>query len=344
MTSVSPLPLPLRHAFRIAHGTNTERTNALVAIGDGLGEAALPPYYPTRLDDVEAYVSSIRPLLEDIQIEAHPPLVSFLASIPQGPSPAKAAIDMALHDMLGKRLGVPVYVMYGLDPAAMPVSSYALPIPESRSELESMLSDVADFPFLKLKLGCGDETWDEDIVQITRSLYSGSLCVDVNAGWNIPTAITMMERLATANLSFVEQPIQGKELDEWHLLRRLLPDSRIPLIADESIQGPEDVFALAGAADGINIKLAKCGGIRAARELITLARSLDMSVMIGCMIESAIAMTAAAHLGPLADFLDLDGPMHLANDPFDGLQFDKGVITLPDRPGLGVQPAGTGSR
>ena len=205
MTSVSPLPLPLRHAFRIAHGTNTERTNALVAIGDGLGEAALPPYYPTRLDDVEAYVSSMRPLLEDIQIEAHPPLVSFLASIPQGPSPAKAAIDMALHDMLGKRLGVPVYVMYGLDPAAMPVSSYALPIPESRSELESMLSDVADFPFLKLKLGCGDETWDEDIVQITRSLYSGSLCVDVNAGWNIPTTITMMERLATANLLATHQ-------------------------------------------------------------------------------------------------------------------------------------------
>lgn len=339
MTSVSPLPLPLRHAFRIAHGTSTERTNALVRIGDGVGEAALPPYYPTTLEDIDAYVSSIGPSLEDIQIRAHPPLVSFLNGIPSGPSPAKAAIDMALHDLLGKRLGVPVYVLYGVDPASMPVSSYALPIPENRQELESMLRDVADFPFLKLKIGSGSEEWDEDIVRITRSHFKGTLCVDVNARWPIPTAVTMLDRLADCDLAFVEQPIPSGDIDDWHLLRRLIPTCDIPIIADESVQGQEDVIALAGAADGINIKLAKCGGIHAARELITLARSLDMTVMIGCMIESSIAMTAAAHLGPLADFLDLDGPMHLASDPFDGLRFDKGIITLPDRPGLGVEPA-----
>lgn len=147
-----------------------------------------------------------------------------------------------------------------------------------------------------------------------------------------------MDRLADFNLAFVEQPISAEDIDDWHLLRRLISGCTTPLIADESIQGQDDVIALAGAADGINIKLAKCGGIQAARELITLARSLNMTVMIGCMIESSVAMTAAAHLGPLADFLDLDGPMHLANDPFSGLRFEKGIITLPERAGLGVQP------
>lgn len=338
MTSVTPLPLPLRHAFRIAHGTSTERTNALLRIGDGVGEAALPPYYPTTLEDVASYVASIESDLEDIQIHAHPPLVSFLNGIPPGPSPAKAAIDMALHDLLGKRLGVPVYVLFGLDPTNMPVSSYALPIPESPGELESMLSDVIDFPSLKLKIGSGDDSWDEEIVRITRSRFGGTLCVDVNARWSIPTAASMMDRLADFNLAFVEQPISAEDIDDWHLLRRLIPGCTTPLIADESIQGQNDVIALAGAADGINIKLAKCGGIQAARELITLARSLNMTVMIGCMIESSVAMTAAAHLGPLADFLDLDGPMHLANDPFGGLRFEKGIITLPERAGLGVQP------
>lgn len=338
MTSVSPLPLPLRHAFRIAHGTSTERTNALVSIGDGVGEAALPPYYPTTLEDVEAYIASVASDLEDIQVQAHPPLASFLEHLPPGPSPAKAAIDMALHDLLGKRLGVPVYVLFGMDPANMPVSSYALPIPESPGELESMLSDVADFPFLKLKIGSGDDSWDEEIVRITRSRFDGTLCVDVNARWPVPTAVSMLDRLVDCDLAFVEQPIPANEVDDWHLLRRLIPNCKIPLIADESVQGHDDVIALAGAADGINIKLAKCGGIQAARELITLARSLDMTVMIGCMIESSIALTAAAHLGPLADYLDLDGPMHLANDPFDGLRFKKGIITLPERTGLGVQP------
>lgn len=337
MTSVSPLPLPLRHAFRIAHGTSTQRTNALLEVGEGVGEAALPPYYPTTLDDVEGYIKALEPALEDIQVQAYPAVASFLKGLPEGPTPARAAVDMALHDILGKRLGVPLYVVLGIDPGTMPVSSYALPIPESRDDLMSMLSDVKDFPFLKLKIGSGDEAWDEDIVRITRSVFDGTLCVDVNARWPIPTAVDLIGRLSDCGLAFIEQPIPSKDIDDWHLLRRLVPGCTTPLIADESVQGKEDVIALAGAADGINIKLAKCGGILAARELITLARSLDMTVMIGCMIESSVAMTAAGHLGPLADFLDLDGPMHLANDPFEGLRFNKGIITLPDRPGLGVQ-------
>lgn len=340
MISVSPLHLPLRHAFRIAHGSSTERTNAVVAIGSGVGEAALPPYYPTTLDDVRAYVDLIQPQLEDVLVRKTIPVTSFIQDLPPGPAPARAAVDMALHDVLCKRLDIPLHVLLGTDPRLMPISSYALPIPQDEADLMSMLRDVNDFPFLKLKIGSGDIQWDEAIVRLTRSVFKGTLCVDVNARWPMDTAIEMIGRLADTDLAFIEQPIPADDIDDWHLLRRLLPQSGIPfLIADESVQAHEDVIMLAGAADGINIKLAKCGGILAARELITLARSLDMSVMIGCMIESSIAMTSAAHLGPLADYLDLDGPMHLASDPYQGLTFDKGRISIPDRAGLGVQPA-----
>jgi L-alanine-DL-glutamate epimerase-like enolase superfamily enzyme len=338
MIEVRPLPLPLRHAFRIAHGSSTERTNALVVLGEGVGEAALPPYYPTRHADVAQWVQHIRPLLDAVLSRAYVPVASILGALPTGPSPARAAVDMALHDLWGKRTGLPVHVLYGLDPDAMPISSYALPIPQDRDELHRMLDEVDSFPFLKLKIGSGNTAWDEDIVRETRKRFSGTLCVDVNAHWSIDTTVRMVDRLKELDLAFIEQPIPASNPDDWHLLRRLLPSCPVPLIADESVQGPDDVIALAGAADGINIKLAKCGGILAARGLITLARSLDMQVMLGCMIESSVAMTAAAQLGPLADWLDLDGPMHLKSDPFTGLTFHKGVITLPKGAGLGVAP------
>jgi L-alanine-DL-glutamate epimerase-like enolase superfamily enzyme len=344
MIEVRPLPLPLRHAFRIAHGSSTERTNALVQLGEGFGEAALPPYYPTRLPDVSHWVQHIRPILDAVLSRSYVPVASILGALPEGPSPAVAAVDMALHDLWGKRAGLPVHALYGLDPEAMPVSSYALPIPENRDALHRMLDEVDTFPFLKLKIGSGNEAWDEDIVRTTRSRFSGTLCVDVNAHWSIDTTVRMIDRLKELDLAFIEQPIPAGSADDWHLLRRLTPSCPIPLIADESIQGPEDVIALAGAADGINIKLAKCGGILAARGLVILARSLDMQVMLGCMIESSVAMTAAAQLGPLADWLDLDGPMHLKDDPFSGMTFDKGVITLPTGPGLGVSPSTDQSR
>jgi len=339
MISVAPLHLPLRHAFRIAHGSSTERTNALVQVGEGLGEAALPPYYPTTMADVTAYVASITPALENLLAQETIPVHSFLSSLPSGPSPALAAIDMAVHDVHCKRLGIPLHTLIGLDPAAMPVSSYTLPIPQDPESLDAMLDDVATFPFLKLKIGSGDLKWDEEIVRQTRSRFEGTLCVDVNAGWTVDETVGMLDRLSDLGLAFVEQPIPSGNMADWHRLRQLAGQDTIPLIADESVQKHADVLALAGAADGINIKLAKCGGIQAARELIAIARSLEMTVMVGCMIESSIAITAAAHLGPLVDYLDLDGPMHLAADPYEGLDFDEGTITLPERPGLGVRPA-----
>jgi len=336
--SVSALPLKLKHVFRIAHGASTQRNNALVAVENGVGEAALPPYYPTTLSDVENYVAQLSDWLEDAIHSSEFPIFSLLDDLPDGPSPARAAIDMALHDIWGKRHGQPLYALLGLDRNRALVSSYALPIPTDLDELDGFLEEILDFPFLKLKIGSGNPDFDEAIVRRTRERYSGMLCIDANAGWTMDTAISMIKRLNGYDLEFIEQPIPSEEIDDWHLLRRILPADVPALIADESVQGPDDIIALAGAANGVNIKFAKCGGIHTARKMITLARQLDLTVMLGCMIESSVALTAAAHLGPLADYLDLDGPMHLAADPFVGMRFDRGVITLPKDPGLGVHP------
>lgn len=339
--SVRPLPLELKHAFRIAHGSSTQRNNALVQIGPGFGEAALPPYYPTSFDDVNAYVNSIADLLEDAIVQQHIPIVSLLESLPEGPAPARAAVDMALHDLWGQRLNSPLYRLFGLNPSMIPASSYALPIPLDLKELDDQLKPVLHFPFLKLKIGSGNPEYDKAIVRRTREQYSGHLCVDVNGAWSIDVAVRMIPAMNDFDLLFIEQPIAAGDTEDWHLLKRLLPDRVPPLIADESVQGLEDLFELAGAVKGVNIKLAKCGGIHEARKMICLARSLDLSVMLGCMIESSVALTAAAHLSPLVDFLDLDGQLHLANDPFDGLSFDAGLVTLPETAGLGVHRAGS---
>lgn len=336
--STDPLDLELSRPFRIAHGTSTKRCNALVRVGDSMGEAALPPYYPTRVSDVVTYTSSLELNVPDHNIPIS--LYGMIRDLPPGPPAAMAAVDMALHDLWGKSLQQPLFRLFGLDPADIPVSTYALSIPLSESELRETIRSVSDYPFLKLKLGSGDLEFDEAVVRITREIYPGRLCVDANSAWSIPQALEIIPRLSRYDLDFVEQPIPYTNIDDWHLLRRMLRGTIPPLIADESVHAVEDIIALAGAADGVNLKLAKCGGIQRVRELIVLARALDMSVMLGCMIESSLALTAAAHLAPLVDYLDLDGLLHLASDPFEGLEFDRGRITLPDRPGIGALEKG----
>jgi len=336
MIAVTPLLLTLKHPFRIAHGSSLVRNNALVRIGPGFGEAALPPYYPTTFQDVKEYVLDNENLLIDALRSNPIDLIGTLSKLPPGPSPAIAAIDQALHDLWGKQLGKPLFSLFGIHPSAIPPSSYALPIPESLADLDDQLDSLLHFPFLKLKIGSGNPDFDEAIVRRTRERFDGTLCADVNAGWALDVALKKIPAMADLDLAFIEQPIKAGENDDWHLLKRMLPNNRVPLIADESVQGPNDIIELAGAVSGVNIKLAKCGGIQPAIRMIQLARTLDLSVMLGCMIESSVALTAAAHLGGLVDYLDLDGQLHLANDPFSGLSFDAGKISLPTGSGLGV--------
>lgn len=332
--SVSDLILELHSPFRIAHGASTSRHNALVRIEEGVGEAALPPYYPHDIAAIRTYAASLD--LPDLS-DGPPAARTIIDSLPDGPAPARAAVDMALHDLLGKRLGQPLYRLFGLDPQQAPPTSITLPIPGSIRELKQRLRELEGIRQIKLKLGSGDPDHDLEIVRTAVQQFEGSICVDVNAGWSLDQAARLIPRLARFDLLFIEQPIDSPEREEWHQLRRLLPSGIPPLIADESHQNAEDVIELAGAADGINVKLAKCGGIAAAVQTIAVARALDMKVLLGCMIESSVAVSAAAHIASLADYLDLDASIHLARDPFRGVELLGDRIAPADRPGLGVQ-------
>lgn len=331
-----PLTLHLRTPFRIAYGSSTVRENVLVRIGDGVGEGALPPYYAYRIDEVLAYLQGLD--ADRLLGNGAFYLEDALDLLPPGPAPARAAADIALHDHWGRTLGFPLYQLWGLNPASAPVSSITLSIPETLDALRTRARSVADLPLLKLKLGSGSLERDEQIVRTVREETRAQVCVDANGSWSVEEAVMLIPRLGDLGVLFVEQPIAAGDHESWRRLRASLPPEHPTLIADESIQQPADVLALADSIDGINIKLTKTGGIRGARRMIELARALGLSVMLGCMIESSVAITAAAHLAPLVDFADLDGNIDLVRDPFSGMKLVQGQIHLPTDPGLGVTP------
>jgi L-alanine-DL-glutamate epimerase-like enolase superfamily enzyme len=332
--SVEAITLHLETPFRIAHGTSTARQNVLVHLGEGVGEGALAPYYGHRLAEVVAYVESLEPevLLGDDPLA----LEDSLDRLPPGPPPARAAIDIALHDHWAQQLGQPLHRLWGLNPARTPLSSLTIGITQDENELRQQVRTLAHFPILKLKLGTGDLEADEATVRLVRQETEARLCVDANCAWTVEEAVHIIHRLTDYDLLFIEQPIPHTDVAEWHRLRRLLPKNLPPLIADESAVRPRDIPPLAGAAEGINIKLSKAGGLREARRMIYLARALGMKVMLGCMVESSVAITAAAHLSPLVDFADLDGHLNLVNDPYLGVALEAGRISLPSGAGLGV--------
>ncbi|MBU1748291.1 MAG: dipeptide epimerase, partial [Chloroflexi bacterium] len=264
-----PITLTLKTPFVIAHGTSAARHNVLIHLEDGVGEAALPPYYGVTQADVIAYVEQLDPaaLLADGPLA----LEDTLDRLPAGPSAARAALDIALHDHWARQLGQPLYRLWGLNPARAPLSSLTIGIPADESELRQRVREATGVPILKLKLGTGDLAADEAIVRVAREETAAQLCVDANSAWSVDQAATIIPRLASYDLLFIEQPLPQHSGESWHRLRQRLPAGIPPLIADESVQGPADIPALAGAADGINIKLAKAGGLRPARQMIVLA-------------------------------------------------------------------------
>lgn len=333
---VESITLNLKTPFRIAHGTSTARHNVLVHLGDGLGEGSPVPYYGYSLAEAITYLQSLDP---DALVGDDPlALEDALDRLPPGPGPARAAIDIALHDHWARRLGQPLYRLWGLNPARAPLSSLTVSITKDEGELRRRVQAAEGFPILKLKLGTGSLEADEAIVRVVRQETEARLCVDANSAWRVDEAAHIIPRLAAYDLLFIEQPIPRTNAEDWHRLRRLLPGDLPPLIADESVRQASDIPALAGAADGINIKLTKAGGLREARRMVVLARALDMQVMLGCMVESSVGITAAAHLAPLVDFADLDGNLDVVNDPYVGVQMEYGCLRLPSGAGLGVLP------
>ncbi|GAB4571031.1 MAG: dipeptide epimerase [Anaerolineae bacterium] len=332
-----PIALALETPFKIAHGTSLTRDNVIVTIDDGVGVAAITPYYPAQVPDVLDYVQ--QPELQAVLQQDIRHVDHLISQLPPGPAPARAAVDMALHDLWARTLDQPLYALWGLNPATAPLSSYTLGMAESEEAFQDKVLAARHYPILKIKLGTGSVDGDYRLVEIAARHTDARLCVDANAAWTVDDAARIIPELTRFNLLFVEQPLAQHDIEGWHALGARLPAEHPPLIADESIHDSRDILPLHGAADGINIKLAKCGGLREARKMIAHARALNMVVMLGCMVESVVGVTAAAHLAPLVDFADLDGFLTVTNDPYTGgAQWHNGKLILPDAPGLGVTP------
>lgn len=330
-----PLDLVTTFEFRISVGASHGHENTLVRIGhdgiEGLGEASPAHYYGESRPLVVAALDTWAPLLgeDPFALEA---IERRLRDVLRGQRAAHAAIDMALHDWIGKRLGVPVWRLLGLDPSTTPVSCVTLGM-ASPEEMERKLETVLDFPAIKVKLGAPGDV--ENLKRIRRR-YKGSIRVDANTAWSAPDAVRVLRRIEPLDILLVEQPVPRHDLDGLAWVRRHSP---IPVFADESVHVAGDIANLAGRVDGVNLKIMKTGGIREMLRQIHAARAHGMKVMLGSMVESSLALSAAAQLAPLADHLDLDGHWLLREDPFDGAPRECGKIVLSEKPGLGVTPA-----
>jgi L-alanine-DL-glutamate epimerase-like enolase superfamily enzyme len=326
--SISPLALPLVHTFTIARGSESVARTALFRLRhrglEGLGEAAPIERYGESVDSVIAYFAG-RPLATDDPFA----LERLLAGIPAG---ARCGLDVALHDLIGKILGRPLWQLLGLDRDATPITSFTIGIDEPDATL-AKVDEIRDHPILKVKLGSKD---DVETVGAIRARYGGTIRVDANEGWTPEQAVETLQALERYDIEFCEQPIPAGSPER---LRYVRERTRIPIVTDEDSKTADDLLPLAGCVDGVNVKLAKCGGLRAALAMIHTARALRLKVMLGCMVESAVLATAAAHISPLVDWADIDGPFLTASDPFMGITYDRGKIVLPDGPGLGVREA-----
>lgn len=324
-----PITLDLKTTFRVAHGASDQRHNVFVYLDDGVGEAAAVPYYAETQEGIIRYLQSVPDLGEDpFDMDA------VLSRRPIGSRAARAAIDEALHDLWGKRLGQPLYKLFGLNHRNLPLTSFTIGMDEP--EVMAHQAKTSNYPILKVKLGSEK---DEAIVAAIREVTSSKLLVDANAGWSREQALEMIPRLADYALELVEQPLAVDDVEGYFWLKENLraQDVNIPVFADETAKTSHDVVKLAGAVDGVVVKTMKSEGIREALRMIHTARAHDMKIMLSCFIESSVGVTAAAHLAPLCDYADLDGPLLIKNDPYRGLKYDGAKMTLPDGPGLGVE-------
>ena len=325
--------------FTIARGTTTAYERVRVRLRDGSvegwGEAAPNAYYKESADTVVASLGRLAPVIADAAIASLEDIEALEGAMRRanpGDASARSAISAAAHDLLGKKTSQPLFALLGLDPMTAPPSSYTIVIPENEGELLRRVDEARPYPILKVKLGSDRDEW---IVRtVRRAAPNKVLRADANAAWDARRATHMANLLAGHGFELLEQPLAPDDIAGF---RTLTAGSPIPIIADESCRTADDIAGLDGAVHGINIKLSKCGGLAEARRMAIEARRRGMRVMIGCMIESSLGITAAAHLAPLATHADLDGAALLKDDPFVGATIDDGFIRLPGEPGLGVR-------
>lgn len=327
------LTLRLRNPFRLSYGTSETRTAFWLRLAgdEGWGEGTIPPYYGVETDAMIACWQKAA--------AARRPLPDDPAEIPawvgqDGPAPARSGLELALYDRIARRQGVPLYRLLGLpQPTPLPTSfTIAIDTPERMAE---MALDIEDMPVIKIKLG-SDALDIERVAAIRAARPDAKLRVDANAGWSLEEALAFIKAVEPYDLEMIEQPLAR---DEIAGMGRIQAETAIPVVADESVQSLADVEALARAGvQGINLKLMKVGGLSAGLRVLGRARELGLRVLLGCMIETSIGVTAMAHLSGLADWVDLDPPLLITNDPFEGITYDADAcVHVPNRPGIGVR-------
>ncbi len=328
------IDLHLRHTFTIARSSSDVEPCVIVELEHdgvtGLGEAAPSDRYGETRETVEAFLRKVRLdlfpnpfLLEDI--------LSYVNTIAPGNPSAKAAIDIALHDWMGKKLATPLWVLWGLNKEKTPLTSFTIGI-DSPDVIEKKIKEAEAFPILKVKVGVPN---DEEIIKTIRRITDKPIRVDANEGWKSKEqAREKILWLEEEGIEFIEQPLPANDLEGTAWVREHV---HIPIIADENVTDLSSIPKLRDAFDGINIKLMKCGGLREAMRMIHTAKAMNMKIMLGCMIESSVAISAAAQLSPLVDYADLDGNILIANDPFEGVKVCDGKLVLNDDPGVGVK-------
>jgi L-Ala-D/L-Glu epimerase len=334
--SAEVIKVHTRHPFIIARGGQSEYEVVWVRLRDddgmeGWGEAAPTRFYGETSASVVEAIARFAPLLAQADAWSIEAIESELEKVLRWNAAARCAVSAALHDLMGKRLGVPLWKLWGLDRARAPISSFTIGMAPDDETLRARVREAAPYPLLKVKLG---SPRDAEVLRIVREEAPGAqLRVDANAAWTAKQALGMLQVLTDVGVDMLEQPLPPHDLAGLRFLRERSP---IPVVADESCLVATDIPRLVGVVDGINIKLAKCGSLREALRMIAVARAHDMRVMCGCMVETTLGIAAAAHFAPLLDDADLDGPALLADDPFDGPGIPNGRITLTDAPGLGV--------
>ena len=330
------IALRTTHPFVIARGGSSEyRVVRVTVTADdgttGWGEAAPSKHYGETADTVVAALPAYAAVLEGADGWSLEALEHGMARALRFNAAARSAVSAALHDVAAKRLGVPLYRMWGLDPAGSPLTSFTIGIAPDEETLRTRVREATSYPVLKIKLG---SSWDERIMRVVREMEPTKvLRVDANAAWTPKHALEMIPLLKELGVELVEQPLPAHDVTGLRFVRER---SALPIVADESCLVSTDIPALDGAVDGINIKLAKCGGLREALRMIATARAHSMLVMCGCMVESSLGITAAAQFAPLLDYADLDGAALVANDPYIGASIEGGVVRLPAGAGLGV--------
>ena len=334
---VEQASITTRHPFAIARGSTNGYKRAWVRITDGdgqegWGEADPSSFYGETLDTVLATFEKLAAHLPRDPFDLEAAEARWEQVVPRNGA-ARAALSAALHDLVGKRLAQPLWRLWGLDPEKAPVSSFTIGL-DTDQKIRAKVQEAKDYPILKIKLGTDR---DEAILKTIRDATDKPIRVDANAGWDVARAKQMIPVLKEYGVEFLEQPLEPQDIDGLVEVRKVASANHLPVVVDESCLVAADIPRLAGRVDGINIKLAKCGSLREALRMIATARAHGMLVMVGCMIETSLGITAAAHFTPLVDAADLDGAALTVDDPFTGATIDHGQIRLPTEPGLGVR-------